>query len=433
MRDVCRERIRDERSAGDGPDFAVNAGPGWICGAAKSIEKAIGMLHASRENSSMNVHMIRAILVATLGLTLAVPSMSAFAGKAPPPPPPPPTPTSCAGVTGVGVFPAMVYSKSKYREIKRGGGTQVYDGTDFYIADSNGKCSLLISSSQNYWSHKYRQIGTEARVAWADGASIRLVKFNVVGSSVVEPLPLASTIVYTQSWTPSSIIDLELTANGQTIFYIDEIKTIDGRWVDTLHSISLTNCSANCTPQTLYTFNDDNGVGWLSVNAAGDRLYMSIHDRVPNIRSISFLKKNQDGTWSSLRQVVSNQDGDYQSVTGFAATAFGRWDYNNSSVPKNVLSYVVERTSGYTTDIVDVTNCAPATVVPQGSCLPSGESVFVRSGIAGSGSSFTSTPSSLTTGTPSLLVASGGSVIDVGLGTSAPVTLLQGGAADSAD
>jgi len=378
--------------------------------------------------SSMNTPIVRAALIASLGATLALASTVAVAAKPAPPPPPPPTPTSCVGVTGVGVFPAMVYPKAKYKTVKKFGGTLAYDGSDIYLADSNGACSILITSSANMGGLSYRQIGTEGRVAWVDGSNIRLVKFNVVSGAVVESLPLTSSIIYT-----ASLNDVELRADGQTIYYADEIKTIDGRWIDTLYSISIATCSANCTPQTLYTFNDDNGVGWLSVNAAGDRLYMSIHDRVPNIRSISFLQKNPDGTWSSLRQVVSNQDGGYQTISGFAGTAFGRWDYNNSSVLKDVLSYVVERTSGNTTDIVAVTNCDPATVVAQGSCLSSGESVVVRSGIAGSGSSFTSTPSSSTTGTPSLLVASGGSVIDVGLGTSAPVTLLQGGAADSAD
>jgi len=380
-------------------------------------------------DSSMNRHAVRATFVATVGATLALVNTAAVAAKPapPPPPPPPPTPTSCVGVAGLGVFPAMVYPKAKYKTVKKFGGTLAYDGSDIYLADSNGKCSILIASSANMGGLSYRQIGTEGRVAWVDGSNIRLVKFHVVSGAVVESLPLTSSIIYT-----ASLNDVELSADGQTIYYADEIKTIDGRWIDTLYSISLATCSANCTPQTLYTFNDDNGVGWLSVNAAGDRLYMSIHDRVPNIRSISFLQKNQDGTWSSLRQVVSNQDGGYQTISGFAATAFGRWDYNNSSVPKAVVSYVVERTSGYTTDIVDVTNCA-ATIAAQGSCLSSGESVVVKAGVAGSGSSFTSTPSSSTTGTPSLLVASGGSVIDVGLGTSAPVTLLQGGAADSAD
>jgi len=368
-----------------------------------------------------------------LAAALVLASAPALAGKPAPPPPPPPTPTSCVGVPDVGVFPAMVYPKAKYKTIKRGGGTTVYNGSDIYLADSNGKCSILISSSTYLVDLSYRQIGTEARVAFLEGSSIRLLKFNVVSGGVVESLPLSSSIAYTPSWTPVSVNDVELSADGQTVYYTEEIKTTDGRWVDTLYSISLASCSANCTPQSLYTFKDDNGVGWLSVNSTGDRLYMSIHDRVPDIRTISFLQKDQDGIWSSLRHVVSDQDGGYQSVSGFAGTALGRWDYNDSSALKDVLAYVVEGTSGNTTDIMDVTNCAAATIVAQDSCLRSGESLVVKSGIAGFGSSFTSTPSSSTVGAPSLLVASGGWVIDVGLGASAPVPLLQGGVADSAD
>lgn len=381
----------------------------------------------------MNKHMVHGTLIALIGATLALVSAAALAAKPAPPPPPPPTPTSCVGVPGVGVFPAMVYSKTKYKTVKRGGGTTVYDGSDVFLADSNGKCSILILGSTYQVAFSYRQIGTEARVAFVEASGIRLMKFSVANGSV-GPLPLSPSIVYTPSSTPAGVNDVELSADGQTIYFTEEIKTLDGRWIDTLYSISLASCTSSCTRQFLYEFKEDSGVSGLSINPAGDRLYMSIHDRVPDIRSISFLQKDQNGAWSSLRHVVSDQDGGYQSVSGFASTAFGRWDYNGSSVLKDVLAYVVESTVGATTDIIDVTNCAAATIAAQESCLSSGESFVVRSGIAGYGTSFTSTPSSLTVGTPSLLVATRDNlVLDVSLQTFAPVSLLQGAWADSAD
>ena len=325
----------------------------------------------------MNRHAVCATFVATVGATLALVNTAAVAAKpAPPPPPPPPTPTSCTGMTGLGVFPAMVYSKTKYKTVKRGGGTTVYDGSDIYLADGNGKCSILILGSTYQVAFSYRQIGTEARVAFLEANSIRLLKFTVANGSVGS-LPLSPSIVYTPSWTPGGVNDVELSADGQTIFFTEEIKTTDGRWIDTLYSISLASCSSSCPRQFLYEFKEDSGVSGLSVNSAGDRLYMSIHDRVPDIRTISFLQK-QGGVWSSLRHVVSDQDGGYQSVSGFAATAFGRWDYNGSSVLKDVLAYVVESTAGATTDIIDVTNCAAATIFAQASCLSSGESQVVN-------------------------------------------------------
>jgi hypothetical protein len=383
--------------------------------------------------SSMNKHMVHGTMIALIGATLALVSAAAFAAKPAPPPPPPPTPTSCVGVPGVGVFPAMVYSKTKYKTVKRGGGTTVYDGSDVFLADSNGKCSILILGSTYQVAFSYRQIGTEARVAFVEASGIRLMKFSVANGSV-GPLPLSPSIVYTPSSTPAGVNDVELSADGQTIYFTEEIKTLDGRWIDTLYSISLASCTSSCTRQFLYEFKEDSGVSGLSINPAGDRLYMSIHDRVPDIRTISFLQKGQNGAWSSLRHVLSDRDGGYETVSGFAATASGRWDYNGSSVLKDVLAYVVENTVGATTDIIDVTNCAAATIAAQESCLTSGESLVVRSGIAGYGTSFTSTPSSLTVGTPSLLVATRDNlVLDVSLQTFAPVSLLAGAWADSSD
>jgi hypothetical protein len=329
-------------------------------------------------------------------------------------------------VAGVGVFPAMVYSKTKYRTIKRGGGTTVYDGSDVFIADSNGKCSILILGSTFQVGFSYRQIGTEARVALVEANSIRLLKFTVANGSIAS-LPSSPSIVYTTSWTPAGVNDVVLSADGQTIYFTEEIKTADGRWIDTLYSINLASCSSNCPRQFLYEFTEDSGVNRLSINSAGDRLYMSIHDRIPDIRTISFLTKS-NGIWSSLRHVVSDQDGGYQSISGFASTAIGRQGASD------LLAVVVENTTDATTEIFDVTNCAAATGVAQTSCLSSGEARAVRSGIAGYGSSFTSTPSSQTVGTPSLLIATRSSgILDVGLTDFVPRSLLSGDWADSAD
>jgi hypothetical protein len=329
-------------------------------------------------------------------------------------------------VVGAGVFPAMVYSKTKYKTVKRGGGTTVYDGSDIYLADSNGICSILILGSTYQVAFSYKQIDTEARVAFLEANSIRLLKFTVANGSVGS-LPLSQSIVYTPSWTPGGVNDVELSADGQTIYFTEEIKTTDGKWIDTLYSISLASCSASCPRQFLYEFTEDSGVSGLSINSAGDRLYMSIHDRIPDIRTISFLTRNQDGTWSSLRHVVSDQDVGYESVSGFAATAIGR---SNST---DLLAVLVESTSGVTTDIIDVTVCV-ASSSSQDSCVRSGESAIVKSGITGGGTSFTSTPSSLTVGTPSLLVATrSDGIFDVGLTDYLPRSLLPGDWADSSD
>ena len=391
------------------------------------------MLHASRENSSMKVHTVCATLVATLGATLALVSTVAHAAKPAPPPPPLPAQT-CAGSPGV--FPAFAYHKDKTTTVKKFGGTVVWDGSDLYIANSTGSCSIPIHLGTRASSARgvsYRQIGTEARIAWAQGSEIRLLKFHVVNGSVVEPRPITPSIVYVLNQTPSGIGGVDLSRDGQTIYYPDEIGTVDGRWISSVNLISIATCTSNCSSQRIYTFEDDNGVGGVEINDSDDRLYMSIHDRVPDIRTVSFLEK-QGGSWTSplLRHVVSNQDAEYVSVSGFATTAVGKWDYDNSSVLSDVLSFVVERPSGDTTDIIDVSNCSSSGV---SSCLSSGESCVVRTGIAGSGQSFTSTPSSPMDDGPNLLVVGGGWIGDVDLDDfeAAPVWFREGGGVESAD
>jgi hypothetical protein len=351
-----------------------------------------------------------ATTAAVLGLLTASPAMAAK-----PAPPPPSPPTSCSGAPGV--FPAVAYTRDKYRTAKKFGGTQVYDGADLYLANSTGSCSILIypgTRDSSAGSVSYRQIGTEARIVWPQGSEIRMLKFHVNDGSVVEPLPLVSSRIYLLDYAPSGINDVQLSSDGQTIYYTDEVETIDGRWIDTLNSISVANCSLNCPRTPLYTFPDDNGADGLSINGSDEsRLYMSIHDRVPNIRTISFLEKQGGGVWTSLRHVVSNADPRYTDVTGFGSSAFGRWAHDaDTDVEYDVVAFTVERSSGDTTEVIDVSNCLAASIAGE-SCLDSEDSTIVKSGIAGHDSHFTSTPS-FGVG-PHLLVKRGASMFDVDL------------------
>ena len=287
----------------------------------------------------------------TILIGLLATSQTMAAKPTPPPPPPPPPPQTCPVQTGV-AFPALVYSKDKYKTVKKFGGSQVYDGSDLYIANSTATCSILIfpgtreSSAGSFSS--YRQIGTEGRIAYPDGSQIKLLIFHMnTAGGIVEPLPLSPLVVYRTSVTPYSVNDVELSPDGQTI-YFTEYSPADKHWQDTLKSIDLSSCTANCTPQVLHTFALDNGVAWLSVSTANDRLFMSIHDRVPDIRTISFLQKAA-GVWSSLRHVISHRDDQsYSDIRGFGSTAWAQWDYDSSTVPNDVVAYTVERSSGNT-------------------------------------------------------------------------------------
>ena len=395
----------------------------------------------------MNVRSATATIL--IGILITSHSM---AGKPPPPPPPPPPTQTCPVETGI-AFPALVYSKAKYKILKKFGGSQLYDGSDLYIANSTGTCSILIypgTRDSSALSVSYRQImengSSVGHVAYVDGdgQQIKLLKFTVLKDAnntkySVQGLPLSSSVVFAYNAPSSGINDVALSADGQTIYFSDEQLTSDGRWIDTVNSLDVsTNCSPVCPKTVIFDeFPDDSGVAGLSINDDEDRLYMAIHFRVPDIRTISRLEKQTDGAWA-FRNVVSDQDPGYPAVDGFASTALGIWN------SRDVVAYVVERYStGNTTDIIDVSSCDDAPVGDL-SCLASGYGSVVRGGIAGSGTSFTSTPSSPTDDDgPNLLVSGGGQIGDLDLGdpNAAPVQFLAGcpslpascGSADSAD
>jgi hypothetical protein len=351
-------------------------------------------------------------------------------GKPAPEPLPLPPPGSCSGAPGV--FPAFAYAKSRVL-FNKNGRRSVEDGEDLYIADSTGSCSVRLLSDKDIFRVNYRQIGNEALIVWKNGSSteIRLLRIPINSGYVV---PIQPAVIYSTTSSGHGVFSPVLSKDGRTVYFVHEYSPADQHWQDTLNSIDIASCAANCTPQVIYTPPIDVGLGGLSINDADDRIYMSIHDRVPDIRTVSFLQK-QAGVWTSLRHVVSNRDSPYLSIRGFAATAIGRWDYQSSSVPKDVLAYQVDYSSSYVIDIIDVSNCSATGTL---SCYGSGESALVRSGIVGIRQSFTSAPAS-SDPAPNLLVqlpagADGEPVIgEIDLDSMAVTPLLQGHAANSSD
>jgi hypothetical protein len=381
---------------------------------------------------------------ATILIGVFATSVSMAAKPLPPQPPPFAALTTCPVEANVR-FPAIAYSQNKYKTVKKFGGWQVYDGANFYIANSTGSCSIQLHSGTREYSIpgvSYRQIGDTAHMAYVDGG-IRLLKFKVstaAGVHSVQNLPSAGSLVFAYDLPSAGINDVELSADAKTIYYSEEHLTDDERWIDTVNSIDVSNgCSSACPKTVIYDqFPDNSGVAGLSVSDDGYRIYMSIHFRVADIRTISLLQKivgedPNDVSWA-FRNVLSDHDQAYSTVDGFGSTTLGKWDYDHSDVPKEVLAYVVERPTGERTDIVDVTNCAVAAV--DESCLGFSEISVVKTGIAGAASSFTSTPSSPTDGSlPNLLLLSGGGIFDFDLdGVAAvPIRLLDGGGGESAD
>ena len=145
-------------------------------------------------------------------------TLFSVAKKAGPAPIPVPPPASCSGAPGD--FPAFAYRKTRSHLERRGNRTyRIFDGTDAYLANSTGSCSVLVGIDASVGS--YRQIGNEARIGYSQGSEIRLLKFQVVNGNVVPTAPL---ILY-RGTDPYGIGDVELSADGLTLYFSDEFST----------------------------------------------------------------------------------------------------------------------------------------------------------------------------------------------------------------
>jgi len=300
-------------------------------------------------------------LIFALGIVAVNPNSSQAAKPTPPPPPAPPA--ACPGT-----FPAFAYTKDV---TKKQGNRIIVLSTDLYVANSTGTCSVKIANTvSRIGIVNYRQNGTSGRIVFETSTGLGMVNFSVVAGAVTDSLPLTISNVYgSLAWHTYT-----LSKNAQTIYMVDEVRDTNGDWIDTIRTVHISSCSSNCPAQVLYTFPLGNNAYHLSLNDAEDRLYMSFYDFGLDRGAISFMQKTA-GAWStSRRDVVSNLDGGYSN--GFGRLANGRWDFDGDLFQEDVLAAEVDGVIR----VFDVTNCADAGVQ---SCVGSGESTVVATGITG--------------------------------------------------
>ena len=94
--------------------------------------------------SSMNMHIVRAALIVSLGATLALASTAAVAAK----PVPPPDPCVSPNLVTEATFPSFMFGQTV--ELSK----SVY-GTGIFLADASGKCTRMIGT----WSPQASTIG----------------------------------------------------------------------------------------------------------------------------------------------------------------------------------------------------------------------------------------------------------------------------------
>jgi len=337
------------------------------------------------------------------------------------PPPPPPAGNECAG-DEFGAFPAAAFT----RHILGGRRGREEVGTTIFLANAKGDCSIPIyaSSGGRINPIAYVQSGDSGRIIWAQNHKddigrkeprlpvIKMVDFTVVNKEVALDPPLAATTVTT--FQAASIHGLVLSADQNTIFYATEESDPIG-WLDKLNSIDISTCTSDCTPVVHMEFQNE-GVGSVALNPAGDRVYMSSHDRVNDVNSIFFAEIQSGGVLSPLKDVVTDTDNPYLGA-GFPEIHVAAWDADNDGDSEEVMAFSYSFDGPRTTDIVDLSNCP---VAGTGSCMANGDISILRSGIEGGGwfTLFPTDPSDLA---PNLLmITNEGDIVDFDLDSMTP-------------
>ena len=286
-----------------------------------------------------------------------------MAAKPTPPPPPPPPVTSCPGV-----FPAYAFTRD-VTNVK--GNRTIVVSTDLLVANETGECFIKIANSSNgIGVQGYRQNGANGRIIFDTNSGLGMVNITASGGSVTSAtpiLPVYNNVAYHT---------VALSKDANTIYLIDEVRDVNGNWVDTLKSVNIASCSSNCSAEAILFFGVNFSANYLAVNDADDRLYFGHHAKATNVQTISMIQKSA-GVWgTSMRQVVSNQDLNYPTDGGFETNAYGHWG------DAEVLAITVLRSVGSEVQVLDITNCGP---VGETSCLAAGEATVEASAISGHG------------------------------------------------
>jgi hypothetical protein len=380
----------------------INEQPPLVIGEIMNSATSPGKLNASK-------------LFIVLALVFGLQAI-AVAGKPVPPPPPPPTPTVCGGD-----FPAYAFKRDVFNG-KKGALSQ----RDLYLANGDGSCAIKVYSAAAGpgsfpYNFSYRQDGSHGRIVWRENHIIRMVDFHVAAGAVVESLPLASSIIYEHPVSTSvGVNNVVLSKDFNTVYFAFEEPAPGLRnWLDSLNKIDLSACSSYCPSTRFYSFLNW-GVGGLSLD--GNRIYMSIHDRVSDTYLVSFVENNA-GEWSPLKHVLTEQDYSSDFRLGIG-TDTGNWDYDNDSAAENVLAVSTANNAQtiYDIQILDVTHCAAGGTL---SCLAEGTAIVVKSGIAGVRPSFR--------GEQLIYDGLNGNVLSLDLNAANPAVLGSGLFPDSAD
>jgi hypothetical protein len=341
--------------------------------------------------------------------------------------PPPPPVESCAGASGV--FPSFAYTTYIYDGKK---GSQ--SGTNLHLANSDGSCSIIIytQNDRERLVPNYRQIGNHGRIVWSqsglgnevlgrrhpDGgkAVVQMLDFSLDNGALDGEASLSTVYMY-QGSNANGGGEPELSSDGSVVFFGQHERLENGEEPASLYSIDLSICTSLCSADLIIP-PGAGGQADIAINRNGQR------DRIYRTSSgggfgITFIEATDTG-YSDLRTVVLPEELGTSKITKISV---GNWDHDMDGTAEEVIAIALNYVLN-TIYIIDVSDCETADGSPQQSCLASGESTIVRTGIVGARPSFLG---------EDLLLGNGDNVEFLDTDSLDTTFLLQGDSPDSAE
>ena len=383
----------------------------------------------------MNLNRLIVVMVVLITGIFVV-STSSFAGKPPKcspwpsckddggDPPPPPPAESCDVESG---FPSFAYT-TRINDGKRG----TWSGTNVHLANSDGSCSIIIYTHpyRSLIIPSYRQFGDTGRIVWTqsgeddlgrrhpdDGkAVVKLLDFTL-DNGALDGTPSPLTVYMYPGSYPNGMGQAELSSDGSVVFFKQSELLENGESPASLYSVDLSNCTSLCSAELIVP-PGLNRFGHIAINPNGQRERIYIASSGGGF-GVTFIEATETG-YSNIRTVVLPEELGTSKITNITV---GNWDHNSDGTADEVIAIALNYILN-TIYIIDVSGCVTADGSSQQSCLASGESFILRSGIEGGSASFIG---------EDLLLGNGDNVEFLDTDSLTTTILLQGEWPDSAE
>lgn len=306
-------------------------------------------------------------------------------GKPPPDPePPPPEPidgTAC--VDSSGDFPALAY----FDRVRVGKGRKIKKIATVYIANSDGSCSIPIWTGEDYGSagggFTFQLIENTGHILWGSNTGeIFRWQFDIENRAIKTILPLGlPEVVFRLSEV--GLGQTILSPDGNEIYFPQQVFDPAGEFA-TINVIDLETCAnlplpLPCSATRILTM-ENGGIASLTTSPDGSRIYFVLTNIPPDDASVSFIERDSNGTWSGIKDVVTNKDPGYEQYNFASGALWNRISVALVDYPAGPIEMLAfNRADGdRIEEFIDLLSVADCDIIgEEGSCFANGNAALV--------------------------------------------------------